>query len=147
DLKVAVQSGTNLHEAALLDCHVGLGRRRAGPVEHMPAAEYDPLAHRGTPCLETEPACRKAKPEAGRPQATVVGRCRPSVEFPRAQQGSPAAVSPPTGFDEAGLPIGMQLVAKPAGEATPLQVAAQLEGAIGLSDRRPSLGPARGTPA
>jgi amidase len=50
------------------------------------------------------------------------------------------AIALPTGFDEAtGLPVGVQLVGRPAAEATILALAAQLERELGGSDRRPTL--------
>jgi len=50
--------------------------------------------------------------------------------------GQPAA-SVPLGEDEQGLPVGVQIVAKPAAEATLLRVCAQLEAARPWRDRRP----------
>jgi len=102
--------------------------------------------------LLLSPAVAKAPPYLGQHRELAVADLfrmwESYVPFTTAWNwtGQPA-LSLPTGFDEAGLPIGMQLVAKPAGEATLLQAAAQLEGAIGLSDRRPSLTSARGTRA
>jgi Asp-tRNA(Asn)/Glu-tRNA(Gln) amidotransferase A subunit family amidase len=43
------------------------------------------------------------------------------------------------GFGEDGLPIAAQLVAKPLGEDTLLQVAAQMEDALGVPRRAPEL--------
>jgi amidase len=50
--------------------------------------------------------------------------------------GQPAASLPAFATD-AGVPIGVQLVARPNDEATLLSVAAQLEAEIGWADRRP----------
>ncbi|HEX2038683.1 MAG TPA: amidase [Acidimicrobiales bacterium] len=50
--------------------------------------------------------------------------------------GQPA-VSVPMGFDEAGLPTGVQLVGRPAAEATLIRASAQLEAARPWADRRP----------
>lgn len=50
--------------------------------------------------------------------------------------GQPA-VSVPFGFDEHGLPTGVQLVGPPADEATLVRVAAQMERARPWADRRP----------
>ena len=50
--------------------------------------------------------------------------------------GQPA-VSLPLADDEDGLPVGVQLVARPAAEATLLQVCAQVEAARPWRDRRP----------
>ncbi len=52
--------------------------------------------------------------------------------------GQPA-ISVPAGFGEDGLPIGAQLVAKPLGEDTLLQVATQLEAARPWAARHPEL--------
>lgn len=53
--------------------------------------------------------------------------------------GQPA-IALPTGFDSRGLPIGIQLVGRPAAEATIISLAAQLEAAIGWNQQRPQLG-------
>jgi len=52
--------------------------------------------------------------------------------------GQPA-ISVPVGFGEDGLPTGAQLVAKPLGEDTLLQVAAQMEAAQGRPQQLPAL--------
>jgi amidase len=52
--------------------------------------------------------------------------------------GQPA-ISVPLGFGEDGLPIAAQLVARPLGEDTLLQVAAQMEDALGVPRQVPSL--------
>jgi amidase len=52
--------------------------------------------------------------------------------------GQPAA-SVPAGFTPDGFPLAVQLIAPRDGEATLLGVAAQLEEAIGWTDRRPAL--------
>ena len=48
--------------------------------------------------------------------------------------GQPA-IALPTGFDPNGLPIGIQLIGRPAAEATIVALAAQLEVAKPWSDR------------
>jgi amidase len=49
------------------------------------------------------------------------------------------ALALPTGFDSStGLPLGVQLVGRPAAEATLIALAAQLEARIQKSDRRPT---------
>jgi amidase len=50
--------------------------------------------------------------------------------------GQPA-IAIPTGFTQQGLPIGVQLVGKPADEATILQIAYQLEQIINWSQYTP----------
>jgi Asp-tRNA(Asn)/Glu-tRNA(Gln) amidotransferase A subunit family amidase len=52
--------------------------------------------------------------------------------------GQPA-ISVPTHMTPAGIPIGVQLVGEPWGEATILRVAAQLEAALPWADRRPPI--------
>ena len=51
--------------------------------------------------------------------------------------GQPA-ISVPVGFADDGMPLGVQLVAKPLGEDTLLQVAAELEAARPLEKRTPT---------
>jgi amidase len=58
--------------------------------------------------------------------------------FPYNCTGQPA-MSLPLGADSAGMPIGVQLVGPPRGEALILGLAAQLEQARPWSDRRPRL--------
>jgi amidase len=50
--------------------------------------------------------------------------------------GQPA-VALPAGFDADGLPVGVQLVGRPAAEATLLALAAQIEAAKPWSHHRP----------
>jgi amidase len=50
--------------------------------------------------------------------------------------GQPA-VSLPTYWSDDGLPIGVQLMGRPADEATLIRVSAQVEAARPWSDRRP----------
>ncbi len=60
--------------------------------------------------------------------------------------GQPA-ISVPMGFTEGGLPLGIQLIGRPAGEAALLRLAAQLETARPWADLRPGTfaeAPARG---
>jgi aspartyl-tRNA(Asn)/glutamyl-tRNA(Gln) amidotransferase subunit A len=49
------------------------------------------------------------------------------------------ALALPCGFSNAGLPIGLQLVAPPQQEDTLLQAGAALEDAFGIMGRRPDL--------
>jgi amidase len=50
--------------------------------------------------------------------------------------GQPA-VAIPTGFDDDGLPMGVQLVGRPNDEATLISLAAQLEREMQWADKRP----------
>jgi amidase len=52
--------------------------------------------------------------------------------------GQPAA-SVPAGFDAAGLPLAIQLVGPPAGEAVLLALSAQLEAARPWANPRPPI--------
>ncbi len=52
--------------------------------------------------------------------------------------GQPA-IALPTGFDSNGLPVGIQLVGRPAAEATLIALATQLEAAKPWSQHRPAL--------
>ena len=49
------------------------------------------------------------------------------------------AISVPLGFSEAGLPVGLQLVARPFGERALLELAHALELRTGLAGRIPPL--------
>ena len=56
------------------------------------------------------------------------------------------AISVPTGFSQAGLPVGLQLVARPFAERALLEAAHALEQRSGLGDRMPrGSNPARGS--
>ena len=46
-------------------------------------------------------------------------------------------ISVPCGFTSEGLPVGLQIMGKPRGEAALLQVAKQFEQAIGISNQLP----------
>ena len=100
-------------------------------------AEYDVLL---TPALAERPL--------------PIGECNglgedPMADFARSGAFTPftslfnvtgqPAISVPAGFGEDGLPTNAQLVAKPLGEDTLLQLAAQLENARPADGRRPAL--------
>ena len=46
-------------------------------------------------------------------------------------------ISVPCGFTSEGLPVGVQIMGKPRGEAALLQVAKKFEQAIGISNQLP----------
>lgn len=52
--------------------------------------------------------------------------------------GQPA-MTLPLGWSESGLPMGVQVIGRPADEATLLRLAAQVEGAVGWADTTPQL--------
>ncbi|XP_024523804.1 fatty acid amide hydrolase [Selaginella moellendorffii] len=49
------------------------------------------------------------------------------------------AISVPVGFDQAGMPIGIQLIGKPWSEATLLRLAYVIEGLCAAESRRPEV--------
>jgi len=59
-----------------------------------------------------------------------------SITFAITLTGCPA-LSLPCGFTETGLPVGLQLVGKPRGEAALLAAAAKLEGMLGIAEQLP----------
>ena len=100
-------------------------------------AEYDVLL---TPALAERPL--------------PIGECNglgedPMADFTRSGAFTPytslfnitgqPAISVPAGFGEDGLPTNAQIVAKPLGEDTLLQLAAQIENARPADGRRPAL--------
>lgn len=65
----------------------------------------------------------------------VIGWIAPCPPFNASGQPS---IAIPAGFDPNGLPIGVQLVGRPAAEATLIALAAQIEAAKPWRDRRPA---------
>lgn len=66
----------------------------------------------------------------------IIGWIAPCPPFNASGQ---PAISIPTGFTDQGLPIGVQLVGRPAAETTLIALAAQLEAAKPWSHHRPSI--------
>jgi amidase len=66
----------------------------------------------------------------------IIGWIAPCPPFNAA--GLPA-IAIPTGFDSNGLPIGIQIVGRPAAESTLISLAAQLEAANPWSHQRPAI--------
>jgi amidase len=92
-----------------------------------------------TPALAEPPVpIGTIDPQAPDPQATFArsGRFTPFTAVSNVT-GSPA-ISLPL-YEHEGLPVGVQLIGQPAGEAELLALAAQLEGAQPWADRRPAL--------
>ncbi len=93
-------------------------------------------------CLFT-PTTPTAAPRIGQASVETDGKMEDvrlaSTRFVRAFNvlGLPA-VSLPCGFDRRGLPLGLQIAGPAFKEATLLRVAAAVEGALGLSARRPA---------
>ena len=100
-------------------------------------AEYDVLL---TPALAERPLrigdCNGVGAEPLRDLARS-GRFTPFTALFNVT-GQPA-ITVPVGFGEDGLPTAAQLVARPLGEDTLLQVAAQMETALGVAGRVPAL--------
>jgi amidase len=100
-------------------------------------AEYDLLL---TPALAERPlAIGECNGLGEDPMADLArsGRFTPFTSLYNVT-GQPA-ISVPLGFGDDGLPTGAQLVAKPLGEDTLLQVAAQMEAALGRPAQVPGL--------
>ncbi len=70
----------------------------------------------------------------GRPCETYIDWF--SITFALTLTGCPI-VSLPCGFTAAGLPVGVQMVGRPRGEAALLRAAARLEEHLGMSARTP----------
>jgi amidase len=101
-------------------------------------ADYDIFV---TPALAQPPLEVGAlQPAPGEPALTMLEKSADFVPFTPALNvtGQPA-ISLPLHHSVDGLPIGVQLVGPPAGEELLLSLAAQLEGALPWSDRRPEL--------
>jgi aspartyl-tRNA(Asn)/glutamyl-tRNA(Gln) amidotransferase subunit A len=62
----------------------------------------------------------------------------PSQPMPFNVTGNPA-LSMPTGFSSAGLPLGMQIVGRPFADAAVLRIGHAFEAATGLCTRRPEI--------
>jgi aspartyl-tRNA(Asn)/glutamyl-tRNA(Gln) amidotransferase subunit A len=71
----------------------------------------------------------------GQPESVLAASWR--LTYPFNLTGLPA-ISVPCGFDHRGLPIGLQIAARPFDEPMVLRVAAAVERAVQL-DQRPAL--------
>jgi aspartyl-tRNA(Asn)/glutamyl-tRNA(Gln) amidotransferase subunit A len=104
------------------------------------------LRRRRTLCLEVKSAMANfdllvsASQPAEAPRITEVPKWgtmeKPSLTMPFNLTGYPA-MTVPTGFGAGGLPVGMQLIAKPFQEPLLFQAAHAFEKAIGTRKRRP----------
>ncbi|MGD1914175.1 MAG: amidase [Rivularia sp. (in: cyanobacteria)] len=72
------------------------------------------------------------------PEETFENIIRWIAPCPAANATGQPAMSLPVGFDEKGLPIAVQLIGKPAAEATLISLAAQLEAANPMYEKRPN---------
>ncbi|MEA5504182.1 amidase [Halotia wernerae UHCC 0503] len=73
------------------------------------------------------------------PEETFKNIVRWVAPCPAANATGQPAIAIPVGFDNNGLPISVQLIGKPAAEATLISLAAQLEAANPWIDHRPAL--------
>lgn len=126
-----------------------IGRRLRGePLRRSRAAEPRLAARLNRPFTEVDvlltPVFPKPAPQIGRWARAGATRsfigCTPWIWYTPAWNltGQPAA-SVPAGFDRDGLPLAVQLIARPNEEATILALAAQLETVRPWSQHRPSL--------
>lgn len=72
------------------------------------------------------------------PEAIFDNIVRWIAPCPAANATGQPAISLPVGFDEKGLPIAVQLIGKPAAENTIISLAAQLEAANPMYEKRPN---------
>ncbi|MEM9925328.1 MAG: amidase [Cyanobacteria bacterium P01_D01_bin.50] len=72
------------------------------------------------------------------PEETFENIIRWVAPCPGANATGQPAISLPVGFDEKGLPIAVQLIGKPTAEATIISLAAQLEAANPMYEKRPN---------
>ncbi|HVV77495.1 MAG TPA: amidase [Mycobacteriales bacterium] len=109
--------------------------RQAARTELAASAQYDAIL---TPTLARPPALVGELRDDDDPAADFEAQKRfTPFTAPYNMSGQPA-VTVPLHWTDAGLPIGIQLVGRPYGEATLLSLAAQLESAAPWSARRPS---------
>jgi amidase len=98
--------------------------------------DYDVLV---TPTLAKPPVgIGELDPAPGEPAMTALTNSGTFLPFtpPFNATGQPA-ISLPTHWTDTGLPVGVQLVGRPAGEFELLSVAGQIERAQPWADRRP----------
>ncbi|HWB67611.1 MAG TPA: amidase [Mycobacteriales bacterium] len=119
-----------------IDYHRALARLRlAARTEIAASQEFDAVL---TPTLAQPPAPVGALRNDADPAADFEAQKRfTPFTSPYNMSGQPA-ISLPLHWTEAGLPIGIQLVGRPADETTLLRLAAQLEQAAPWADRRPA---------
>lgn len=84
------------------------------------------------------PAIRLKEWAPYRPRKTLDKIIRWIAPCPPFNASGQPAIALPTGFDSTGLPLGVQLVGRPAAEETLISLAAQIEAAQPWSQHRPS---------
>jgi amidase len=124
-----------------------LGAAMARPAARVRAAEPARAARIGaifadhdvvlTPTIAAAPPRHARHARAGALRTFLDAGTYACFTAPWNITGQPAA-SVPAGFDADGLPLAVQLVARPGAEATLLALAAQLEQARPWAGRRPS---------
>ena len=112
-------------------------RRAQGLIYNRVAAFFERHDFLALPCTPTPPfdhRLRYLEEIQGRKFDTYISWL--VLTFAITITGTPA-ISLPVGFTKAGLPVGLQIVARPRGEAELLGLSALLESALGLSHLLP----------
>ena len=160
-MALADADGAGLHQRWLRERPMGYDegtRRRLLTASLIPAATYQQAA-RARALLRAQvaealrrydlllcPTADQAAPPIAMGRATITSRAEVAGRFftrrsyvtPAALAGTPA-IAVPCGFTRAGLPIGLQLLARPFEEPTLLRAAYAYEQDTEWSQRRPSL--------
>jgi len=112
-------------------------RRLQGQIYNRVSAFFERHDFLALPCTPTPPfdhRLRYLEEIQGRKFDTYISWL--VLTFAITLTGTPA-ISVPVGFTRAGLPVGLQIVARPRGEAELLGIAALLESTLGLSHLLP----------
>lgn len=134
DVRAALEQGCTVPAADYLDA-----QRRRRKVSQRLAGIWDDVD-----CLLT-PVTPTTAPRIGQ-TAIRIGGLEEDVRVGSTRLVRPfnvlgwPALAMPCGFSDAGLPIGLQLVAAPHGEAQLFRAGSALEDALGLVARRPPIG-------
>jgi aspartyl-tRNA(Asn)/glutamyl-tRNA(Gln) amidotransferase subunit A len=145
------------HRAYIEDEHLPIGagvRKRVLGGKAIGTADYiDALAHRRAACAQwvdwmrdSDALLTPTVPMAACPVEAVDEGVTPMASFTRAGNYLNAcALSLPAGFSADGLPVGVQLLGRPATDATLLRVGIAFQQATDWHRRRPALAPLLGT--